>query len=209
MTPAASLVASIVETAINRYLRLDADAAARLAELDDNVIALEIRGLEITLYILPVDNAVQVLADYEGEADAVISGGPMALARLGMSKDKSRQFADGSIEISGDTALGTSFSVILGSVEIDWEELVSKAMGDTAAHQFGNFIRGVKSWMGHARSSLRMDLSEYLQEEARLMPTRFEVEQFMDEADALRDDVERLQARFERVKRKMGVVGEN
>ncbi|NCC30261.1 MAG: sterol-binding protein, partial [Gammaproteobacteria bacterium] len=45
------------------------------------------------------------------------------------------------------------------------------------------------------------DLQEYLQEEARLTPTRYEVEAYLTQVDILRDDVERAEARIERLVR--------
>jgi len=52
------------------------------------------------------------------------------------------------------------------------------------------------------------NLREYLQEEARLLPTRYEAKEFLDAVDALRDDVERLAARVERLRSRAGEVGE-
>ena len=52
------------------------------------------------------------------------------------------------------------------------------------------------------------NLREYLQEEARLLPTRYEVRELLDAVDALRDDVERLAARVERLGKRSGEVGE-
>ena len=44
-----------------------------------------------------------------------------------------------------------------------------------------------------------MDLTEYLQEEARVVPTRMGLEAFMDDIDTLRSDVDRLAARVDRL----------
>jgi ubiquinone biosynthesis protein UbiJ len=52
--------------------------------------------------------------------------------------------------------------------------------------------------------SARDNLSEYLTEEARLLPHRFEVEDFLGEVDVLRDDCERLAARISLLEKKSG-----
>jgi ubiquinone biosynthesis protein UbiJ len=49
-----------------------------------------------------------------------------------------------------------------------------------------------------------MDLSEYLQEESRIVPAKPEIEAFMDGVDILRSDVDRLHARVERLAAKLG-----
>ena len=40
------------------------------------------------------------------------------------------------------------------------------------------------------------NVREYLQEESRDVPSRYEVERFADEVGRLRDDVDRLEARI-------------
>ena len=43
------------------------------------------------------------------------------------------------------------------------------------------------------------NIREYLQEESRDVPSRYEVEQFTGKLDALRDDVDRFEARLKRL----------
>ena len=43
-----------------------------------------------------------------------------------------------------------------------------------------------------------MDTSEYLREESGVLPTRVEIEAFMEEIDQFRSDVDRLEARIRR-----------
>ena len=43
------------------------------------------------------------------------------------------------------------------------------------------------------------NIREYLQEESRDLPTRYEVEQFSQRVGKLRDDVERIAARLKRL----------
>ena len=52
------------------------------------------------------------------------------------------------------------------------------------------------AWGRRNARILQDDIGEYLTEESRLLPTRFEFEEWRDEVDTLRDDVERLEARI-------------
>ena len=54
-------------------------------------------------------------------------------------------------------------------------------------------------WLQHARLTLEMDLSEYLQEELRLVPTRIEIENLLEDITRLGMDAERLEARLQRL----------
>ena len=44
------------------------------------------------------------------------------------------------------------------------------------------------------------NIREYLQEESRDAPSRYEVDRFSDNVSTLRDDVDRLEARIERLR---------
>jgi ubiquinone biosynthesis accessory factor UbiJ len=193
------LIAPVLQTALNAYLSLDREAAKRLKAISGKIIALELTGPNITLLARPVVDTIQIRAHTGAEPDVVISGSPLALARLGLSKDMAGGLPKGGIEIRGDAEVGRVFREVLTMVEIDWEELLAARIGDIPAHQTGNVIRGLTAGLASAIDKLRMDLSEYLQEESRIVPTRIEVEQFMDEVDLLRGEVDRLEARIERL----------
>ena len=47
---------------------------------------------------------------------------------------------------------------------------------------------------------MNANIREYLQEESRELPSRYEVERFTADVNALRDDVERLAARVQRLR---------
>ncbi len=193
-----STTATLLETALNVFLRLDSDAAEQLDTLFGKVIQLKVRGLGVDLYIVPAASQVRVQCDYAGEADTIITGSPSGFLRQGisaMSGDTTR----GDLDIQGDTEAGQRFQQILSRVEFDWEEALAKRLGDIPAHQMGNLLRGLTGWLRGASESTRLDVSEYLQEETRVTPGRLELEGFLNDADTLRSDVDRLEARLQRL----------
>ncbi|MDH3343480.1 MAG: SCP2 sterol-binding domain-containing protein, partial [Gammaproteobacteria bacterium] len=50
-----------LEAMINRYLSLDPEVANKLAELEGRVIAVEITGIEKTLYFIPHQAGMDVV----------------------------------------------------------------------------------------------------------------------------------------------------
>jgi ubiquinone biosynthesis protein UbiJ len=191
-----------LEAALNRYIDLDPQARARLAPIEGRVLALEILGLGTTLYVIPGRAGLQVLGRIEGPADCTISGTPLALARLGATRDQAGELVTGGARVTGDTELGQQFGEALGRLDIDWEEQLSHLTGDLIAHQVGRGIRALLAWGTRTRDTLGLDVQEYLQEEARVLPARGEVELFQAEVDELRDDAERLEARVRRLESK-------
>jgi ubiquinone biosynthesis protein UbiJ len=193
-----ALVLAGLEITLNRYLSLDPETLSRLAGMTGKLIAVELRGVGITLYMAPHSGGIQLLRECDGGADAVISGTPMALARVGIGEERGLLFA-GEVEIRGDVTLGQRFESVLRELDIDWEEQLSHLVGDAAAHQVGNLVRDALQWGAKSVDTLGRDLTEYLQEESRQLPQRDEVNKFLAAVDVLRNDVERLDARVKRL----------
>ena len=57
-------------------------------------------------------------------------------------------------------------------------------------------MRSLVAWSRRNARILQDDLGEYLTEERRLLPTRFEFDEWREEVETLRDDIERLEARI-------------
>ena len=189
-----------LEEAVNRCLELDPKARERLARLHGQVVAFELNGVGQTLFLVPGPGRIQLLASYEGEPDCRLRGTPLALARMGHPRAGSEQLFSGDVEISGDTELAHQIGRILGDLDIDWEEQLSHLTGDLVAHHTGNLLRDAGRWGRSSFRSLGLDIQEYLQEELRLLPVRTEIESFLGDVDRLRDDLERAEARLERLR---------
>jgi len=198
------LALASLEKAVNALLALDPLARKRLARHHGKVIGIHLRGPEITLYFIPDEKGnLQLQGHIEGEPDALLSGSPLDLIRSGDKESGSGQLFSGRVMISGDTALAHDFGATLAGLEIDWEEQLSKFTGDLIAHEVGNLARQTLAYAGHTGDRLAQDLGEYLTEEARLLPHPNEVEEFIGEVDRLRDDAERLEARINRLERRL------
>jgi ubiquinone biosynthesis accessory factor UbiJ len=201
--PIPEAAAAGVEQALNRYLALDPEGAQRLARLHGRVICIEVTGFGTRLYLIPGTKGIQVFGDYAGEPDCVLRGPPLALTRIGVTQRKEDQLFSGQVQVSGDTHLAQEFGRLIGGIEVDWEEQLSRIIGDPAAHEIGSAVRATQRWGDRSADTLAQDVKEYLQEEGRLLPTRYETEAFLDEVDRLRDDVERLAARVDRIAQRL------
>ena len=97
---------SALDVALNRVLQLDPQAAQRIQALEGKLLALHIRGPNLTLYLLPVDGRLQVHAFAEGHVDTTISASPLGLARLALQTDASDAMFKGDVKIVGDVEFG-------------------------------------------------------------------------------------------------------
>lgn len=188
-----------LEAVINRYLRLDPDIGPRLAALSGRCIAIELRGLDLTLFIFPDEHGIQLKNHIEGEADTMLRGTPLGMAHLGLGGNTEKTLFSGEVVIEGDVETGQAFKSILDELDIDWEEQLSRLTGDVIAHQLGNTARLGRRVFRHGLATLEKDLGEYLQEELRLLPSRIETENFSTDVTRLNMDIDRIAARLKRL----------
>ena len=190
-----SLLAGI-ERALNAYLRLDGEAFSRSKALHDKIILLHIKGLDLDVYSLVGAEDIQLLGEYAGTPDATISGSLASLVRLGQSEDSASAMLESDVEISGDMRVAEGFSRMLSEASIDWEDLLSKIVGDIPAYQAGSTVRKGNEWVSETVDAMKNNVAEYLSEESRMVPAKAEINQFMEDVDDLRMAGDRLEARL-------------
>ncbi|MGH8307129.1 MAG: ubiquinone biosynthesis accessory factor UbiJ [Gammaproteobacteria bacterium] len=194
--PLTFLLASAVERALNSALSGSGAAQRDLKQLDGKVIALELREMPFKLYFQPLDGKLTVRGDYHGKVDMTVRTPSAALLEVALKRSDTPPRG---IELNGDAETAQTFSRLLKQADLDWEELLSHYVGDIAAHQIGNFARGLFRWGKDTAERLGQDLAEYLQYETRDLPPRQEVETFLSAVDHLKSDVDRLDARMQRL----------
>jgi ubiquinone biosynthesis protein UbiJ len=189
------------EQLLNQILRLDPESSTRLAEMFGQVIQIDITGLGFSLYLIPEPHGIALLSHYEGEPDCLLRGSPWDLATLNNDRNSTDQLFQGAVTIEGDTALAQKFGDLIQGLDIDLEDQLSRLTGDIAAHEIGNLVRGALNWGKRVNQTAEQNLTEYLQEELRLLPGPYELSPFLSDVDHLRDDLERLEARIQRLER--------
>jgi ubiquinone biosynthesis protein UbiJ len=100
------------------------------------------------------------------------------------------------IEIEGDTHLASELAKVLTNMHWDYEEDLSKLVGDVPAYNIGQFTRNASQSVKDASINVAEMFSEYWQEENPLIAKKRHVEQFNSAVDTLRADVDRLEKRL-------------
>lgn len=203
------LALAALEQSLNGVLRLDPAAMGKLSRLHGRKVAIHLRGLELTLYLVPDQSGLfQVFADSEEPAECVLSGSPLDLARSGDEKQGPARLFAGDVSIRGDTELAHQVGGVLGNLQIDWEEQLSHVSGDILAHQAGRAGAKLSAYLARSADYGKSNLAEYLTEELHLLPNRAELEQFLEQVDVLRNDTARLEARLQRLEQKQEGKGD-
>ncbi len=186
---------------LNRNIGESTPARELSRELDGRVIAIRVRDTGLAMFFEISDEVLELKTDSEAEPDVVLTGSLVTLARMAgpNGHDHSPAALKGGLEVTGDAFTAQAFQKLLKHARPDPEEELSRFVGDAAAFRAGEIARGVRDWAIGARATMGANVREYLQEESREAPSRYEFERFGSNVDALRDDVARLEARINRL----------
>lgn len=189
------------EALLNRNIAASAAAKALCQRLDTKVLALHVDGLPLNIYCKSVGDRMELSTSYDGTPSATLTGTPLAFMRL-VGPQPEAAIRGGSVHIQGDAEVAQTFSELIKYSRPDLEEELSRVIGDVAAHQVGTAARSVLSFAQRAASTFAQNVSEFLQEEGRDVPSRTEADEFIADVDKVRDDVERLEARIAAIERR-------
>lgn len=188
----------ILETAFNNYVFLDSATLNRLKPLQGKVAKLEFETTPFVIFLHFSSDHIYVLRYFEGAPQVTIQASPLTFIRTWQQRKKNtvpiKEFT-----IIGDAELAQAINDALGHCDIDWEAQFSKILGELLAHQFGSAARSIKNGFQQIQKTLMQNTTEYLQEEKRWLPTVAETDDFLADIDKLRNDVERAEARINRL----------
>lgn len=183
---------------INREVRAKTPARELCRELAGRTVAVRVRNTGLAMVFVIDADGLDLAFGATDEPDVVITGSLVSLAALA-ARGGDPALRDGSIELTGDVYTARAFQQLLAYGRPDIEEELSGIVGDAAARGIGEFARGVGRWARDVRQNMGRNVSEYLQEESRALPSRYEIEKFREKVNTLRDDVDRLEARIRRL----------
>ncbi len=160
-------------------------------------------GQTVTIHLGPtnanltiLENGGLAMAGESALSDASISLSPSLALRI-LAKDVS---ASNQVQITGNTELAKALAKVLQGMRWDYEEDLSKIIGDISATQANAFAKKTFSEAKSKVINMTEMLTEYWQEENPLIAKKRHVEAFVKDVDQLRDDVERLEKRIEKLK---------
>lgn len=197
-----SLALAPIEKILNSYLQLDPESKKRLSALAGKVVVIEFQHFPVKIYWAFNVEGVRLFDKYQESTDVSLRGSPFDFMRLTTSKNTSAAIFGSDITVIGDMEVAEKFKALFANLDIDWEEQLSHVTGDVMAHQIGNFIRSISNWAKQSATILRQDITEYIQEEARWLPPREELQDFLTQVDTLRNDTERLELRLDKITKK-------
>jgi ubiquinone biosynthesis protein UbiJ len=103
------------------------------------------------------------------------------------------------VRIEGDAELAGVFLGVVESLRWDVEEDLSRVVGDVLAHRLAGTASSFYQWQRHTASNLLESAVEYATEEQSLLAGAEILRRFAVDVDALREAVDRLGKRIDRL----------
>ena len=174
-----------IEFAINQGLKQDPETCERLEAFENRVIVIHVEDWQQYLHVSFHQSTVKLSHNDEENADLLITA--KALSLLKLAKQPEHLFSN-EIHIHGNVQFAKQLQDVLDGFDFDWEQ---QPLSYAIKHSF--------SWLNATQRSLSMSLSEYLREEAHILPDKIQIDDFMNDVDRLTADIDRLEARINRL----------
>lgn len=192
-----------LQAALNRALALDPDTRQALTALDGRHIDLTLEAPALAMRISVHGEALKVGPVDHREADlAVRSSLSGVLAQLPLlAKSRTAQAnTAGRVRVAGDAELARRLQQLAKGFDPDWQLPFVRVFGEVLGVQVANTLRSALQHARRGASDLAHTAAEFVTEESRDVVPRGELDAFHDDVDVLRDDLERLTARVQRLR---------
>lgn len=185
----------VLQEALNRLLALDANSLQKLDALENRRIELHLQAPDIALAVEvrrqrlvvgPVNETQEPDISLKSKLSGILQSLPLFA---------NGQSAVGAMRISGDVELARLLQNLAKEYDPDWQEPFDKALGPVLGPQAAKLIReGLRQAKISAETFMQTG-AEYVTEEARVVISKAELDDFNSQVDGIRQRGDRLQAR--------------
>lgn len=185
---------------INKVLQSDAFSKSIpdnfLSEINNKKIKINLKDINYSTILHISDNTIIIL-DEEGNFDVELITTPATLALFILSKG-SDKFSS-KIIINGDIDTANKFNNFLSSSE-KIKEILIHLIGKEKTKDIEKGIKSIASFFNDIFSSSTSDLVDFLTDDLTVLPSKSDVNQFLDEVDNLKSRTDKLYQKYKDVK---------
>lgn len=196
------LAVRALERLIQQALSLDPATRERLARHAGKRIFVETRAPALGVLVMLEKDGVHLSPEAGPHPHATIEAPSIELLKLAFSREL--HFIGGPVKINGDMILVQELHTIGRQLDIDWESGLARLLGDTVSYPISRGLRHFFGFANRVANTLLQNTGEYLREEKELVPVRWEVEELLTDNRDLRADLDRVESRLSRLKKRLG-----
>lgn len=195
--PLPQLACAIVEKSINQILSLDPKSDKRIQALNGKSIRLQLDELATPLVFVFSSDITVMSHNEEVDCELILS-----IATAMSLKDThqiTKLLKNDSLQLNGDIQVAQAFASLVQSLDIDWEEQLSKSLGDVASHNAFQFFTTVKERVATDVRWLRNVGKDAIINERPIAISQTQIDNFTLQVNQLRSDSARLEARIKQL----------
>ena len=186
----------VLEKQINKLLSLDPVTLDRLSDHFGCVVAFHCLEPDVKYYVTLLEQQVRISGVCEDEPDVCFSGSGVSFSRL--AGDRRVAFNDvQGLSVTGDEPLIKALEKIHLDMSPDWEKPCVNLLGVIPGHWLAQGVRFAGRQFSSLKETAEKNLSEYIQEELQLLPSRVEIEGFQADVENLKGSVDKLAEKIE------------
>ena len=167
-----------------------------LSEINNKKIKINLKDINYSTILHISDNTIIIL-DEEGNYDVELITTPATLALFILSKG-SDKFSS-KIIINGDIDTANKFNNFLSSSE-KIKEILIHLIGKEKTKDIEKGIKSISVFFNDIFSSSTSDIVDFLTDDLTVLPSKSDVNQFLDEVDSLKSRTDKLYQKYKDVK---------
>lgn len=185
------------QNTFNYALSLDSITQQSLQELQNRCIAVHIKTLENTIYLLIDNQAIYLSLRPPKALDLTISASIKNLWHLSQKNQTPHQHVD----MQGNMHVAQKLSQIIQDFQPDWEEALTHTLGDVAGHALAKTIVQVHAYAKQIAADILRQSADYVVDETPIIAAKASIDHFISQVTELRSQCDRFEARVNLLKR--------
>lgn len=179
---------------MNSFLTLHSGKHQILEMHAGKTLHINFKDLNMDLFLIIHPEKIHVHSVFPDTPDTIVSG-----SIFDFIKQLNSEALSNDISVEGDVDLAHDIMRLFKYMDFNWEEYSAFFVGDLPTHHLSNFVRRCKNAVSRISSRSIEDAVDFIQEEQRFLPTKEQVEDFCEDIQELRNNIDRLEARLNRL----------
>ena len=188
-------VFSVAEPLLNKALSFDALAPKKLTALENKTFAIVLEDLKLKLSMTALNGYVRLSSNIENP-DTLVQTRSENLRDLSDAAQLTSLIKQDKLILEGDLHIAQKYSELFLDNDIDWQEMLSKVVGDAAAYRITQIANAIAQNIRRKVQDMDYTVASGLTDELKVVPDSAEVSSFNHQVDVVSAKVEKLQRNY-------------
>ncbi|RCU45483.1 hypothetical protein DU002_15630 [Corallincola holothuriorum] len=204
--PISPLLVGALETVLNQYLKLDPDYANGLLPMAGKRLRMDLSELPFPLLFVFSAKQIDLLSGEQDDWDCRMQLAIRDLPRLQDGETLAQLIKQDRLQMEGQAELAQQFAAMHKGLDIDWQEPLSRWLGDPATHMVAQALTRAKAFVVNQTQEGKQQFGRFITDEVALLAHPLALAAFADDVQLLAADVDDVEARVRRLERSQAAL---